>query len=211
MKDIRGGVTAPRGFKAAGVHCGLRKNKEKKDLALVWSEKPCAAAACYTRNRVIGQPLLVTRDHLSDGRAQAVIVNSGNANTCTGDEGMAAARRMAELVAGRLPVSARDVVVASTGVIGLPLDISKIETRMDDLVAALSKTGSIDAREAILTTDTVKKEAALQLEIGGTTVMLGAMAKGSGMIHPDMATTLCFITTDCAISAELLQEALSEA
>ena len=209
MKNVRGGVTAPRGFVAAGVHCGVRKNKEKKDLALVLSEQSCAAAAVYTTNRVIGQPLIVTKEHLANGVARAIIVNSGNANTCTGPEGLAAARRMAELVAERLPVAAEDVVVASTGVIGEPFNIAAIESGMDALVAGLSKSGYIDAREAIMTTDTMKKELAVTLELGGTVVTIGAMAKGSGMIHPNMATMLAFITTDCAIDAQLLQEALS--
>jgi glutamate N-acetyltransferase/amino-acid N-acetyltransferase len=192
------------------VHCGIRKKGEKKDLALIWSETSCSAAAVYTKNKVIGQPLVVTREHLADGKARAIIVNSGNANTCTGEQGVRDARRMAEFVSARLPVDARDVVVASTGVIGVPLDVSVIEIRMDDLVAGLSKSGSIDAREAIMTTDTMKKEAALSIEIGGRTVTIGAMAKGSGMIHPNMATMLGFVTTDCAISTALLQKALSE-
>ncbi|MEN6476772.1 MAG: bifunctional glutamate N-acetyltransferase/amino-acid acetyltransferase ArgJ, partial [Rectinema sp.] len=209
MKQVRGGVTAAKGFTASGVHVGIRKYKDKKDLALVWSEVPCAAAACYTTNRVIGQPLIVTREHLADGRAQAIIVNSGNANTCTGDAGIAVARRMAQLVSERLPVKATDVVVASTGVIGQPLDVSIIEAGMDALVGGLSRNGSLDAREAIMTTDTMKKEIAVALEIGGETVTIGAMAKGSGMIHPNMATMLSFVTTDCAISPELLQKALS--
>ena len=209
MKQVRGGVTAPIGFTASGIRVGIKKTGDKKDLALIWSERPCSAAACYTRNRVIGQPLVVTREHLANGRAQAVIVNSGNANTCNGEAGIAAARRMAELVAERLPVKSVDVVVASTGVIGVQLDVAPIEAGMDALVAALSKAGSIDAREAILTTDTMKKELALSLELGGKAVTIGAMAKGSGMIHPDMATMLGFITTDCAISPELLQRALS--
>jgi glutamate N-acetyltransferase/amino-acid N-acetyltransferase len=210
MKQVRGGVTAPAGFLASGMRVGIKKSGDKKDLALIWSEKRCAAAACYTRNKVIGQPLIVTKEHLADGYAQAVIVNSGNANTCTGEAGLAAARRMAALVAERLPVKADDVVVASTGVIGVQLDLTPIEGGMEALVAALSKAGSIDAREAILTTDTMKKELALSIELGGKTVTIGAMAKGSGMIHPNMATMLAFITTDCAISHELLQEALSE-
>jgi len=209
MKELRGGITAPIGFTASGVHCGIRKNKEKKDLALVWSEKPCAAAAVYTTNKVVGQPLVVTKEHPADGRARAIIVNSGNANTCTGPQGVADARRMAALVAERLPVDARDVIVASTGVIGVPLDVSVIEAGMDDLVAGLSKSGSIDAREAIMTTDTMKKESALSEDIGGKVVTIGAMAKGSGMINPNMATMLGFVTTDCAISTELLQKALS--
>jgi glutamate N-acetyltransferase / amino-acid N-acetyltransferase len=210
MKRVRGGVTAPTGFTASGIRVGIKKTGDKKDLALIWSEKPCTAAACYTRNKVIGQPLVVTREHLADGRAQAIIVNSGNANTCNGEPGIAAARRMAALVAERLPVKAEDVVVASTGVIGVQLDVAPIEGGMEALVAGLSKAGSIDAREAILTTDTMKKELSLELELGGKAVTIGAMAKGSGMIHPNMATMLCFITTDCAISPGLLQEALSE-
>ncbi len=210
MKQTRGGVTAAKGFTASGIHVGIRKNKEKKDLALVWSDKPCSAAAVYTTNQVKGQPIIVTSEHLSDGIAQAIIVNSGNANTCTGDAGIATARRMAALVAEKLPVKATDVVVASTGVIGQQLDVSIIEKGMDELVAGLSKSGYIDAREAIMTTDTVKKEVAVQTEIGGVTVTIGAMAKGSGMIHPNMATMLSFITTDCAISPDMLQKALSE-
>ena len=209
MVQIRGGVTAAKGFTASGVHVGIRKNKDKKDLALVLSEKPCSAAAVYTTNQVKGQPLIVTSEHLADGKAQAIIVNSGNANTCTGEQGVAAARRMAALVAEKLPVKASDVVVASTGVIGQQLDVSVIEAGMDQLVAGLSKTGNIDAREAIMTTDTVKKEVTIQIEVGDTPVIIGAMAKGSGMIHPNMATMLGFITTDCAISPAMLQKALS--
>ena len=209
MVQIRGGVTAAKGFTASGVHVGIRKNKDKKDLALVLSEKPCSAAAVYTTNQVKGQPLIVTSEHLADGKAQAIIVNSGNANTCTGEQGVAAARRMAALVAEKLPVKASDVIVASTGVIGQQLDVSVIEAGMDQLVAGLSKTGNIDAREAIMTTDTVKKEVTIQIEVGDTPVIIGAMAKGSGMIHPNMATMLGFITTDCAISPAMLQKALS--
>lgn len=209
MVQIRGGVTAAKGFTASGVHVGIRKNKDKKDLALVLSEKPCSAAAVYTTNQVKGQPLIVTSEHLADGKAQAIIVNSGNANTCTGEQGVVAARRMAALVAEKLPVKASDVIVASTGVIGQQLDVSVIEAGMDQLVAGLSKTGNIDAREAIMTTDTVKKEVTIQIEVGDTPVIIGAMAKGSGMIHPNMATMLGFITTDCAISSAMLQKALS--
>jgi glutamate N-acetyltransferase/amino-acid N-acetyltransferase len=209
MKQVRGGVTAAKGFTASGIHAGIRKNKEKKDVALIWSEVPCNAAAVYTTNRVKGQPLIVTQEHLANGIAQAVIANSGNANTCTGDAGIEAARRMTEFVAQRLPVKAEDVIVASTGVIGQPLDVSVIEAVMDPLVTGLSKMGSLDAREAIMTTDTMKKEVAVSLEIGGAQVTIGAMAKGSGMIHPNMATMLCFITTDCAISSAMLQSALN--
>jgi len=210
MKQSRGGVTAAKGFLASGVHVGIRKNKEKKDLALIWSEVPCAAAAVYTTNRVKGQTLIVTQEHLADGRAQAIIVNSGNANTCTGEEGLKAARRMAELVSQYLPVKTEDVVVASTGVIGQQLDVSVIEAGMPDLVKGLSRGGSIDAREAIMTTDTMKKEIAVIEELDGVPVTIGAMAKGSGMIHPNMATMLCFITTDCAIAEPLLRKALKE-
>jgi glutamate N-acetyltransferase/amino-acid N-acetyltransferase len=209
MVQVRGGVTAAKGFTASGVHVGIRKNREKRDLALIWSERQCSAAAVYTKNLVKGQPLIVTREHLADGKAQAVIVNSGNANTCTGEQGIAAARRMAALVAQRLPVPATDVVVASTGVIGQQLDVSVIEAGMAELVAGLSKTGNIGAREAIMTTDTMKKEIAVQFELGDVMVTIGAMAKGSGMIHPEMATMLSFITTDCAISPAMLQKALS--
>ena len=211
MKQVRGGVTAPQGFLASGIHVGIKKSSpvDKKDLALIYSETPCSAAACYTRNKVFGQPIVVTREHLADGKAQAVIVNSGNANTCNGEVGVEAARRMASLVAEHLPVKAQDVIVASTGVIGVQLDVSPIEAGMEALVAGLSKSGSIDAREAILTTDTMKKELAIQFDLGGKAVTIGAMAKGSGMIHPNMATMLCFITTDCAITSGLLQAALS--
>jgi glutamate N-acetyltransferase/amino-acid N-acetyltransferase len=209
MKQERGGVTAPKGFTAAGLRVGIKKTGDKKDLALVWSERRCSAAACYTTNKVIGQPLTVTKRHLADGFAQAIIVNSGNANTCNGEAGIAAAERMAALVAERLPVKAEDVVVASTGVIGVQLDVAPIEAGMEALVAGLSKAGSIDAREAILTTDTMKKELAIGVELGGAEVTIGAMAKGSGMIHPNMATMLCFVTTDCGISPALLQKALS--
>lgn len=208
MKQVRGGVTAPLGFLASGIRVGIKKTGDKKDLALIWSEKRCAAAAVYTTNKVMGQPLIVTKSHLADGHAQAVIVNSGNANTCNGEAGIVAAKRMAALVAERLPVKAEDVVVASTGVIGVQLDVSPIESGMEALVAGLSKAGSIDAREAILTTDTMKKELALSIDIGGRTVTIGAMAKGSGMIHPNMATMLGFITTDCAIDSGLLHQAL---
>jgi len=209
MVQIRGGVTAAKGFTASGIHVGIRKNREKKDLALVWSVKPCSAAAVYTTNQVKGQPLIVTKEHLADGKAQAIIVNAGNANTCTGEAGIAAARRMAALVSQWMVIPATDVVVASTGVIGQQLDVGIIETGMEQLVAGLSRTGNIDAREAIMTTDTVKKEVAVQFELGGRMVSIGAMAKGSGMIHPNMATMLSFITTDCAISPAMLQKALS--
>lgn len=211
MKHIRGGVTAPAGFTASGIHCGVRRNKEKKDLALIVSELPCAAAGCFTTNKVKGQPVVVSAAHLANGVAQAIICNSGNANTCTGEAGIAVAQRMAELVSERLPVKPEDVVVASTGIIGQLLDVTIIERGMDALVEGLSPSGSIAAREAIMTTDTIKKEVAVSLELAdGTVVTIGAIAKGSGMINPNMATMLAFITTDCAIAAPMLQAALSE-
>ncbi len=208
MKEIQGGVCAPAGFTAAGVHCGIRKNKTKKDLALLYSEVPCAAAAVYTKNLVKGAPITVTRENLADGRAQAVLCNSGNANTCNAD-GPAVARRMCELAADACGIDARDVIVASTGVIGQRLDVSPIEASVGALKDALSPDGSRDAAEAIMTTDTAVKEFAVSFTAGGRECRLGSIAKGSGMIHPNMATMLVFLTTDCAIAPELLQKALS--
>ena len=208
MKEIQGGVCAPAGFTAAGVHCGIRKNKTKKDLALLYSEVPCAAAAVYTKNLVKGAPILVTQEHVADGVAQAVICNSGNANTCNAD-GPAVARRMCELAADACGIDARDVIVASTGVIGQRLDVSPIEASVGALKDALSPDGSRDAAEAIMTTDTAVKEFAVSFTAGGRECRLGGIAKGSGMIHPNMATMLVFLTTDCAIAPELLQKALS--
>ena len=204
MKEIQGGVCAPAGFTAAGVHCGIRKNKTKKDLALLYSEVPCAAAAVYTKNLVKGAPITVTRENLADGRAQAVLCNSGNANTCNAD-GPAVARRMSDACG----IDARDVIVASTGVIGQRLDVSPIEASVGALKDALSPDGSRDAAEAIMTTDTAVKEFAVSFTAGGRECRLGGIAKGSGMIHPNMATMLVFLTTDCAIAPELLQKALS--
>ncbi|MFR5864599.1 MAG: bifunctional glutamate N-acetyltransferase/amino-acid acetyltransferase ArgJ [Acutalibacteraceae bacterium] len=203
-----GRVCAPAGFTAAGVHCGIRKNKTKKDLALLYSEVPCAAAAVYTKNLVKGAPITVTRENLADGRAQAVLCNSGNANTCNAD-GPAVARRMCELAADACGIDARDVIVASTGVIGQRLDVSPIEASVGALKDALSPDGSRDAAEAIMTTDTAVKEFAVSFTAGGRECRLGGIAKGSGMIHPNMATMLVFLTTDCAIAPELLQKALS--
>ena len=208
MKEIQGGVCAPAGFTAAGVHCGIRKNKTKKDLALLYSEVPCAAAAVYTKNLVKGAPITVTRENLADGRAQAVLCNSGNANTCNAD-GPAVARRMCELAADACGIDARDVIVASTGVIGQRLDVSPIEASVGALKDALSPDGSRAAAEAIMTTDTAVKEFAVSFTAGGRECRLGGIAKGSGMIHPNMATMLVFLTTDCAIAPALLQKALS--
>ena len=207
MKLIEGGVCAAKGFLAAGVHCGIRKNKTKKDLALICSEKKAAAAAVYTTNLVKGAPLIVTKKHLADGYAQAVICNSGNANTCNAN-GVEIAEEMCVLLAKELNISADDVVVASTGVIGQPLDIAPIAAGIPPLAAALGK-DSASAAQGIMTTDTRLKEVAVEFSLGGVTCHLGGIAKGSGMIHPNMATMLVFLTTDCAISAEMLQKALS--
>ena len=204
---IEGGVCAAKGFLAAGIHCGIRKNRQKRDLALILSEKKASAAAVYTTNLVKGAPLQVTKDHIENGYAQAIICNSGNANTCNAD-GVEIAEKMCDLVAEKLPVAAEDVVVASTGVIGQRLSLDPIAAGMDELVADLGNNGD-HAAEAIMTTDTVKKEVAVSFQVGGVTCKIGGIAKGSGMIHPNMATMLVFITTDCAISPAMLQKALS--
>ena len=208
MKLINGGVTAARGFKASGIHCGIRRNTSKNDLSLIMSDVPCSAAAVYTTNLVKGAPLTVTKAHIKDGRAQAVICNSGNANTCNAD-GIEIAEGMAQLVAEKTAISASDVVVASTGVIGQPLSLEPIQNGMDELVAELSDDGSHEAALGIMTTDTIAKEVAVEFTCGGRICRIGGIAKGSGMIHPNMATMLVFITTDCAIAPELLQKALS--
>ena len=207
MKIIDGGICAAKGFTAGGVHCGIRKNKSKRDLSLIFSEVKANAAAVYTTNLVKGAPLVVTKMNLADGKAQAVICNSGNANTCNAD-GIEIAQKMAQLTADTMNISAEDVVVASTGVIGQPLSIEPITNAMESIKAALGN-NSAEAAEGIMTTDTVKKEIAVSFEIGGVECRIGGIAKGSGMIHPNMATMLVFITTDCAISSEMLQKALS--
>lgn len=208
MKMIEGGVCAAKGFKANGIHCGIRKNRSKRDLALIFCEKQCSAAAVYTTNLVKGAPLTVTKKHLENGKAQAVICNSGNANTCNAD-GIEIAEKMSDLLAQRLGITANDVVVASTGVIGQPLDIKPIADGIEPLAGGLSENGGEFAAEAIMTTDTVKKEVAVEFELSGKTCRIGGIAKGSGMIHPNMATMLVFITTDASISPEMLRKALS--
>ena len=208
MKIITGGVCAAKGFQANGIHCGIRKNHSKRDLALIYSEVPASAAAVYTTNLVKGAPLLVTKAHIADGKAQAVICNSGNANTCNAD-GIEIAQAMSELVAQQLSIPASDVVVASTGVIGQRLKLDPIAAGLPALADGLNPDGSAAAAEAIMTTDTVRKEIAVEFELGGVTCRLGGIAKGSGMIHPNMATMLVFLTTDAVISAEMLQKALS--
>ncbi len=207
MEIINGGVCAATGFTAGGIHCGIRKNKTKKDLALIFSEKRAAAAAVYTTNLVKGAPLVVTKNHIADGFAQAIICNSGNANTCNAN-GIEIAEGMSKLVAETMNINESDVVVASTGVIGQPLDIEPIKNGMEELKNSLGN-NSQDAAEGIMTTDTVLKEIAVSFNIGGKECKIGGIAKGSGMIHPNMATMLVFITTDCAISPEMLQKALS--
>ena len=207
MKIVDGGVCAAKGFTAAGVHCGIRKNKTKKDLALIVSEKKAAAAAVYTTNLVKGAPLTVTKAHLANGTAQAIICNSGNANTCNAN-GIEIAEQMCSLLADGLHISADDVVVASTGVIGQPLDIAPIKAGIGPLIDALGDRSS-DAAQGIMTTDTKEKSVAVEFTVGGKTCRLGGIAKGSGMIHPNMATMLVFLTTDCAISPAMLQKALS--
>lgn len=207
MEIIGGGVCAAKGFKANGIHCGIRKNKTKRDIALIVSEKTANAAAVYTTNLVKGAPLLVTKEHLADGKAKAVICNSGNANTCNAD-GIEKAEAMSEIAANALGIKADDVVVASTGVIGLPLDVAPIADGIGELVSGLGDHSDL-AAEGIMTTDTRKKEVAVSFMIGDRECRIGGIAKGSGMIHPNMATMLVFITTDCAISSEMLSEALS--
>lgn len=207
MKVIEGGVCAAKGFSANGIHCGIRKNKTKRDIALIVSEKRANAAAVYTTNLVKGAPLTVTKAHISDGYATAVVCNSGNANTCNAN-GIEIAEQMSELVSKHTGIEANDVIVASTGVIGQPLDIEPIADGMAELVAGLGDNSAI-AAEGIMTTDTKLKEIAVSFEIGGVECHIGGIAKGSGMIHPNMATMLVFITTDCAITTPMLQKALS--
>lgn len=204
---VDGGLCAAKGFKASGIYCGIRKNKSKKDLALIFAEKPCTAAAMYTQNKVCGAPNIVTKRHLKDSVAQAVICNSGNANTCNAD-GEEKAEAMAKLCAAALKIKPEDVIVASTGVIGQVLPLDPIIVGMNELCETLSENGSNDAANAIMTTDTVVKEHAIRFKLGDKDCTIAGIAKGSGMIHPNMATMLCFITTDIDISPELLNRAL---
>lgn len=206
IMKIDGGVCAPQGFLAAGIYCGLRKNKNKKDLALIYSETKCKAVAMYTSNIVKADPIYVTMDHIKDGKAKAIIVNSGNANACA-PMGWDNAIRMAKATSNALAINTEDVIVASTGVIGLPLDIDAIERGMPELVGSLSREGSGDAAEAIMTTDTYSKEYSVSFDLGGREIKIGGISKGSGMIHPNMGTTLNFITSDIDIDAGLLEKA----
>lgn len=206
-----GGVCAARGYQASGLNCGLNPDKNKNDLCLIVSEKEAKGAAVYTQNKVKGAPILVTKAHLAKtgGIARAVIANSKNANTCNAD-GEEKAEKMCVLAAEELNIPAEEVIVASTGVIGQVLPIEPIESHISGLVKALSSDGNGAAANAIMTTDTVPKEVAVSFEIQGKRCHLGGMAKGSGMIHPNMATTLNFITTDVAVSGPMLQAALDE-
>ena len=209
--EITGGVCAAQGFKAGGVHCGVKASSspDKNDLAMILSDRECTAAGVYTLNRVKAAPIYVTMDHLEDGTAWGIVANSGNANACCpgSHENAEAMCAAAAAATGR---EAGDFAVCSTGVIGQTINIGAIKLGMPKLAAALSEDGSDRAASAIMTTDTVKKEIALSFDVGGKTVKLGAIAKGSGMIHPNMGTMLCFITTDCAITQELLEDALRE-
>jgi len=228
VKFVEGGVCAAKGFRANGVRCGLAHKpltdteaanaaannslpsaKQKNDLAMIVADNECTAAAVYTTNKVKGAPILVTKEHLRNGRARAVIVNSVNANTCNPD-GVEKAKKMCELTAKELGIAPEDVIVASTGVIGQVLPIEPIANGIPGLAKGLSYEGNAQALDAIMTTDTMPKEIAVEFEMGGKTCTMGGMLKGSGMIHPNMATTLTFITTDAAISAELIQRALSD-
>ena len=207
MKMINGGVCDAKGFNANGIHCGIRKNKTKRDLSLIYSEVVANAAAVYTTNLVKGAPLQVTKSNISNGKAQAIICNSGNANTCNAN-GIEIATETCEILGEKLGIDATDVVVASTGVIGQPLDITPIANGIPALIEGLGKNSNF-AAEGIMTTDTKMKEIAVEFTVGGKTCKIGGIAKGSGMIHPNMATMLVFITTDCAISSAMLQKALS--
>ncbi len=207
MITITGGVTAAKGFSAGAVHCGIRKNLTKKDLMAIYSEKICTAAAVYTQNKVFGAPITVTKENLIDGKAQLMICNSGNANTCNKD-GVEIAEKMCIKAGEKFKISAKDIIVASTGVIGQPLDITKIEKGISEIT--LKEDGSEEASEGILTTDLVEKTTAVEFELSGKKCIIGTIAKGSGMINPNMATMLGFITTDVSISAQMLKEALTD-
>ena len=208
VKVVSGGVCAAKGFKANGIHCGIRKNRTKRDLSLIVSEAPAAAAAVYTTNLVKGAPLLVTKKHLENGCARAIVCNSGNANTCNAN-GIEVAEATCEATAKVLGIDPDDVIVASTGVIGQPLDVTPIENGLPALAAGLTDDGSGFAAEGIMTTDTIMKEVAVEFTLSGKTCKIGGIANGSGMIHPNLATMLVFITTDAAISPKMLQRALS--
>lgn len=210
IEFVRKGVCAPKGFKASGCHTGIKSNPEKKDMALIFSEKIAKGVAVYTKNLVKGAPLIVTKDHLDDGFCQGILCNSGNANTCT-KNGIEVANQSCKLLGQALGILPENIVVASTGVIGVPLSIEPFKNGVNNLASTLSEEGSDFAAQGILTTDTKIKEAALQFKIGGKVCKVGGIAKGSGMIHPNMATMLCFLTSDVNISADLMKKALKVA
>jgi glutamate N-acetyltransferase/amino-acid N-acetyltransferase len=209
MNIINGGVTAPEGFFATGMACGIKKDG-KKDLAIVCSEDSAAAAGVFTLNRVKGHSLQLTMDHIKNGYASAIVINSGNANACVGEQGYRDALEIAEITAGLLECSPQEILVGSTGVIGKPLDMDVIRPAMETLVSGMDPNGGHDALEAIMTTDTMFKEIAIELELQEAKAVIGGMAKGSGMIHPNMATLIGIITTDANISRRLLDKALRE-
>ena len=211
IKNIEGGVCAAKGFSANGIYSGIKKNAEKKDLAIIYSDNICSVGAVYTKNKACGANITVSKEHLKDGKAKAVICNSGNANTCNKD-GVEKAKEMCKLAADVLNIDEKDVAVASTGVIGVSLPIEPIQKNIKNLIdgAGHSSEHAKNAATAIMTTDTFTKEIAYEFEIDGKTVHIGGMSKGSGMIHPNMATMLAFLTTDCNITSEMLQKALSE-
>lgn len=210
IKFIEGGVTAARGFTANGILCHIKASRKTNDTALIYSEKPCAAAGVFTQNRVKAESVKLTKKNIADGRIQAVIANSGNANCCTGEQGAKTAYKMACLAGNALGVKPEDVAVCSTGVIGSQLPVEKIEAKISELAEGLSKKGHEEARVAIMTTDTKYKECAVEFELGGKTCRMGTMCKGSGMIHINLGTMLSFITTDAAISPEMIDRALRE-
>ena len=212
IKEIENGVVAPKGFTANGIHAGIRDNKSKIDLALILSEKVGSAAAVYTTNKVKGAPIYVTKSNINDGKAQAMICNSGNANTCNAD-GVEIATKTCEILAKYANIKANDVIVASTGVIGMPMSIKPFETGIPEILKGMGnkKENAELACKGIMTTDTVMKMVAVEFEINGKTCKIGAMTKGAGMIAPNMSTMLCFITTDTSVSAKCLNSALKEA
>ncbi|MCQ2610747.1 MAG: bifunctional glutamate N-acetyltransferase/amino-acid acetyltransferase ArgJ [Treponema sp.] len=207
---IDGGITAPQGFTANGILCGLKASRTKDDVALIYSEKKCNCAGVFTSNKVKAEAVKFTQKAISDGFAQAAIINTCYANACTGSQGAAVAQKMADCTAASLGISNKDVIVCSTGIIGQPVPVEKIEAKIDELKAGLSKDNNTKASKAIMTTDTANKECALETVIGGKTVKFGTMCKGSGMIHINMGTMLGFVTTDCAISSQMLSKALKE-
>lgn len=209
MKFVEGGVCAAKGFKANGIHCGVRKNRDKKDVALIVSDVMCNAAGVYTTNLVKGAPLIVSKEHLKNGKAQAIICNSGNANTCNAN-GIEIAEGMANLVEKAMGISANDVIVGSTGVIGMEMSLEPFEKGIDELVASLDYNKSSDANQAIMTTDTKEKSVAVEFELEGKICHVGGIAKGSGMIRPNMATMLVYLTSDVAISSKMLEQLIKE-